>query len=202
MTRATFIKRFIFRFCFGLLTFLLGLGAFIGWEHLKGSSFSDELTLRFVTETPVLKLDEPPIIKLYITNNGKDTVTLVHPGDGSEVGWRTPVVQGSILGAGDRTEHSAGRGYEHHVLRCGNINPLRWNEVFRLAPGESKEIKAWLPRFTVPGQYRVQLFYANRPWMEWGGMELGFHNPIAMWRVKHSTATSLKSNEIFFTVNE
>ena len=202
MNRATFIKPLIFRFCIGLLTFILGLGAFIGWEQIKGSPHSDELTLRFVADTQVVTVDESPTVKLYITNNGKDTVTLVHPGDGSEVGWRTPAVQWSILEAGDRTEHYAGRGSEHRLSRCGNIESLRWDDVFRLAPGETQEMKVWLPRFEAPGQYRVQFFYVNRPWMEWSGVELGMHNPIAMWRVKHSTACSLNSNEILFTVNE
>ena len=199
MTGATFIKRLTFRFCVGFLTFFLGLGAFIGWEGLKGSPHSDELTLRFVSGTTALKVDESPIVKLYITNNGKETVTLVHPGDGSEVGWRTPVVQWSILAPGDETAHFPS---PRELIRCGNINSLDWDEVFRLAPGETKEMKVWLPRFKAPGQYRVQFFYENRPGMEWGGIELGIHNPIAMWRVKNSTACSLSSNELFFTVNE
>ncbi len=199
MTRATFIKRLSFRFCLGVLTFVLGLGAFIGWEKLKGSPHSDELTLRFVSGTEALRADEYPTVKLYITNNGKETVTLVHPGDGSEVGWRTPVVQWSIQGPGDETPHFP---FDHELIRCGNINTLKWDDVFRLAPGETKEMKTWLPRFKAPGQYRVQIFYANRPWMKWSGIELGTPNPIAMWRVKNSTECSLSSNELFFTVTE
>jgi len=91
---------------------------------------------------------------------------------------------------------------EPKVRMCGNINALKWDEVFRLAPGETKELAEYMPAFRKPGNYRVRVLYANRPWMKWLGIELGTHDPIAMWRVKHSTETTVISNEVFFTVNE
>ena len=199
MSKTTFTKRLIFRFCIALLTFLIGIGAFVGWEQFKGASFAgDELTLRLASDTPVLRVDEYPTVKLYVTNNGEDTVTLVQPGDGSTNGWRTPVVKWAILENGQWVQHP--EGFE--LIRCGNINSLKWDEVFRLAPGETREMKVWLPVFRKPGAYRIKFFYTNQPWKKWSGIELGTHNPIAMWRVKHSTECSLISNEVVFTVNE
>lgn len=195
------MKRFVFRFSIALLTFFLGLGAFIGWDYIKGSSFSSELTLRFVADTTVLRVDESPAVNLYITNNGKDTVTLVHPGDGSEFGWRTPVVDGTIVDAESGIAHSLTEELKRYG-RCGNINALEWGEVFRLAPGETKEIETWLPRFRHPGVYKVRLSYVNEPWRQWRGRVMGMHNPIAMWRLKHSTESSLTSNVALFIVNE
>ena len=201
MTKAI-MRRFSFRLGISLLTFALGVGAFIGWEQLKGSSFEDELTLRFVPQRTVVRVGEYPEINLYITNHGKDMATLVQPGDGSGSAWRTPVVEWSILEAGEWKEHPAVPDMEPKVRMCGNINALKWDEVFRLAPGETKELAEYMPAFRKPGNYRVRVLYANRPWMKWLGIELGTHDPIAMWRVKHSTETTVISNEVFFTVNE
>lgn len=85
----------------------------------------------------------------------------------------------------------------------GNINPLEWDDVFTLRPGETKELKvAWLTYFTRLGNYRVRVLYANRPAKPFGGIELGMPHPIAIWRLKHSTETTLISNEVVFTVSD
>ena len=196
------MRRFILKFWIALLTFTLGLGIFVGWRQITSTSRSSELTLRFVSETPVLRVEETPSIKLYITNNSDETVTLVHPGDGSYSAWRTPVVQWSIREAGDLTPHPTGPDFEPKFRICGNTSPLKWSNVFRLSPGETKEIKAGLQPFTRPGSYRVQFFYANRPSKPFLGIELGTHNPIAMLRVKYSTECTLTSNEVLFSVTE
>ena len=201
MKKATIARRLVLGSCIALLTFLLGIAAFVGWEDIKGSPASDQLSLHFLTETPILKVGETPTIKLFITNNDSETVTLVMPGDGSESAWRTPVVWSSTLEAGDLRPHSTS---PERISRCGNIMSLKWDEVFRLAPGESKEIGStvWLRPFQKPGSYRVKFFYVNQPWMIWQGRERRRHHPIAMWRVQNSTECNLSSNEVLFTVTE
>ena len=207
------MKRLLFRLIVALLAFSVGVSAFFVWDGIRllpsrtqarliGSPHSTELSLLLSAQNSVLRVGEDPNIQIHITNNGSETVTLVHPGDGSESGWRTPVVQWSILEAGDPAGHPTGPGSDHKVDRCGNINALGWGEVFRLGPGESKELKEWLPPFRKPGSYRVTFLYANRPSIEWKGMVLGMHNPAAMWRVRHSTESTLASNEVTFTVSE
>jgi hypothetical protein len=202
MIRATIVKRLVFRLSIALLTFILGLAAFVGLDYLKGSPFSNELTLQLVAERQIVKIDEYPDFKVYITNHGKDTVTLVEPGDGSESAWRTPIVQWSILEAPDWRQHPGVPDMEPKVRSCGNVNALDWEEVFRLAPGETKELTGHMPAFRKPGTYSVTVLYANRPLMNWLGVELGTHHPIAMWRVRHSTETTITSNEVFVTVHE
>ena len=196
------MRRFILRLCIALLTFSLGCGVFFVQKQIKGTPYSDQLSLRFIPEKTVVKIDEYPVVKLYITNNGNETVTLVRPGDGSESAWRTPIVQWSILDAGDATSHPAAPDLTPKFRGCGNINALKWNEVFTVAPGETIEIERGLPTFRKAGNYRVTMFYTNRPSMQWLGVELGTHHPIAMWRVRNSTECSLTSNEVLFTVTE
>ena len=199
----TIARRLIFGFCITLLTFFLGLGTFLGWEDIKGVPSSGDLGLHFLTSTPILKVGETPAISLYITNYGAETVTLVMPGDGSESGWRTPVVWSSTLQVGDLRPHSNVPDFTR-ISRCGNIMSLKWDEVFNLAPRESKEIGEWiwLRPFEKAGSYRVRFYYVNQPWLIWRGRELRSHNPVAMWRVKNSTETNLCSNEVLFTVTE
>lgn len=203
MSKAIIARRLVFGFCIALLTFSLGLGTFLGLKAIKGVPHSNDLSLRLVLDNTVLRAGEGATIKLHVTNEGSETVTLVLPGDGSGSGWRTPIVRSSIIEAGDLRPHPASPEFPR-TLRCGNINSLRWNEVFRLGPGETKVMDGWLdlPHFIKPGSYRVKFFYENRPRIQWLGMEMGIHNPIAMWRVRNSTECSLSSNEVLFTVTE
>ena len=191
------MKRFIFSLCITLLTFLVGLGIFFGLQQIKGSPHSDQLSLKLVLETPVIKVAEPAKIKFIITNNGNETVTLVHPGDGSSAGMRTPILRWWVIENGKLTEHPM----EVELIRCERIQALQWDEVFRLPPGETKEItERWLPPFGRPGTFKLRFFYENRPSLRWDGIEMGMHNPIAMWRVRNSTECKLTSNEVEFTV--
>ena len=196
------MRRFILRLGIAFLTFIVGLGVFAVWDSLRTTDTCGEMTLRFIPETTVIRVDEYPTAKLFITNQSTRTVTLVTPGDGSAGAWRTPVVQWSILEAGSSTEHPTSPNFEPQMRSCGNVNPLRWDEVFSLAPGETKEINRSMPSFRKPGSYRVRYLYANRPSIKWLGLPLGDHNPFAMWRVKNSTECTLISNEVLVTVHD
>jgi len=90
---------------------------------------------------------------------------------------------------------------EHHRL-CGNINPLKMDEIFILQPGGTRKFDEWIPPFTKPGKYKVVLSYANIPSKKWDGILMGEHNPLAMWFVRNSTECLLESNAIIFTVSE
>ena len=207
------MKRLFFRLGITLLAFSAGIAAFLIWDgirllpgkiqsRLNGAPHTNELSLLLSAETTALRVGQEPTIRIHVTNNSDETVTLVHPGDGSESGWRTPVVQWSILEAGDSAQHPAGPDFKLKVRGCGNVNALESDEVFRLGPGETKELKEWLPPFVKPGSYRVKFLYANRPSMEWKGLALGVHHPGAMWRIRHSTECTLTSNELPFTISE
>jgi hypothetical protein len=67
---------------------------------------------------------QQPQITATITNKGSAPVTLVLPGDGSESGWRTPVVGFSSIKVGkDKPKHPADVP-RYRGGRCGNINAL------------------------------------------------------------------------------
>jgi len=137
-------------------------------------------------------------ITATVSNQGKMPITLVLPGDGSESGWRSPVIGWSTI----KVEKEAAKHPDTPPLyrggRCGNINPLKKEEVFVLAPGESKRLNEWLgsPQLAVPGTYSIVFFYANEPDRKWRGLPLGQHDPEAMKQVQNSHKCLLVSNEL------
>ena len=147
-----------------------------------------KITIELKALTSVGTAKQPVKLALIITNRSKKTVTLVQPGDGSLVGWRTPVIQWHVNG--QRSKLPPGR--------CGNVNPLRANEVFTLKPGEHKQLSTWIgaPWLKSPGKYQVSLRYTNDPKLKWRGLPLGKHDPDAMKKVRTSTAVTLQSNVV------
>ena len=191
----------------GIVVLLLAAtSGLLSYELLGHAARSTNVAVQFSAQDTSLRAGEETQIRLVIKNEGDRAVRLVEPGDGSESGWRTPVVAWSVIKDSDAAQHPNEPSTEVKVRDCGNVNSLKWGEVFRLAPGKSKEIldTNWLPPFSEPGVYRVVFLYANRPSMRWekGGGTFGFNNPLEMWRVRHSTEATAVSNEIVFTVSD
>lgn len=135
--------------------------------------------------------------KVILKNGGTIPVTLVMPGDGSLSGRRTPITGWSLLPVDSDDDHPRTPPRFGGPI-CGNINPLKAEEVFSLNPGESKNLGVWagLPtRNLKPGKYRVAFYYKNDPKLKWRGIPLGAHDPKAMQRIRESTPVDLKSNE-------
>jgi hypothetical protein len=164
------------------------------------------------TESPVLRIStlqtqvpegESPKITITLTNNQGNPITLVKPGDGSDCGWRTPIVGWSVLPfkEGETARHPADppliRG-----LRCGNINPLKQDEVITIGADKSAPLREWagVPAFPAPGRYSVVFYYRNDPALVWKGLPLGQHDPEAMKQVRNSLKCALRSNELQFVV--
>lgn len=162
-----------------------------------------EMKLELVVPDEPLGLDSHSRIDARLTNASSQSVTVVLPGDGSEAGWRTPMISWSVVRTGPEAPSSENSS-EKPVARCGNINPLRADEVVTLAPGESVSLGDWLgaPEFPSPGTYRVVLTYENDPKREWSGIPLGEHDPDAMARVRASTPVDVRSQEATVSVVE
>src|SRR5262245_43765851 len=79
----------------------------------------------------VIKIGEAPDLSVTVVNHGGQEVILVEPGDGSDWGWRTPVIEWS--------SSTWFRG-----PRCGNVNALKPEDVFTLKPGESRRLGGWV----------------------------------------------------------
>ncbi len=144
------------------------------------------------TTTSKVKRGETPQLEVTLVNEGASPVTLVAPGDGSEFGWRTPIVAWQPTAPTDRT--------------CGNTNPLTADEVFELRPGERRRVSGWIgkPRLDLqaPGRHEVSVTYTNEPGRTFEGLPLGVHDAEAMRRVRASTPVVAKSNVLVIEVVE
>lgn len=109
-----------------------------------------------------------------LENEGTKPVVLVEPGDGSESGWRTPVLSWHAR----RIEPGRVRDIPLDPgPRCGLMNgPDPQREIFRLAPGASRRLSGWplvVPPLGPPGLYEVELIYRNDPRIGFRGEILG-----------------------------
>lgn len=140
--------------------------------------------------------------ELTLTNISSTTLVLVEPGDGSEMGWRTPMLTWSIEPL-DEAARASVKQPESWGRFCGNINALRSGEVFTLAPGARRTLTTWLgaPHPRGPGRWRVSLRYQNQPTLEWGGVPLGDHDADTMKRVRASSAADVTSNALEIVVS-
>lgn len=176
------------------------LSATFAGTTLAPAQTSGGLSLKLLPEATTVHVMEQPKVSIVISNGGRKPVVLVRPGDGSDRNLRTPLVKWlvePVPGEGDPV------GIIRVVMPDGNINALRPDEVFTLAPGESETFRTYVwATFSKPGKYRVRYEYENRPSMEWGGIVLGEHDEGAMRRVRASTACKLTSGEVIFTVVE
>jgi hypothetical protein len=145
-----------------------------------------------VVEAAYQQLNTWSAFEIELVNTGDRPVTLVMPGDGSGNGRRTPVLRWSVSPDLEKVQ----------VMYCGNINPLRPGEVFTLAPGERKRLREWVPPIfgAANRTYTVRLSYINDPALQWGGLELGPHDPATMQRVRESTPCQAVSNDVSITV--
>lgn len=170
------------------LVFLLGnLGCSDATSHdwPERSDPATGIALRLSPETQTIKTGESPRFTVLLVNGGKKDVVLVEPGSCSDCGWRTPVIEWS-------------RQKREHGPRCGNINDLKADEVFTLAPGQSRQLNGWVgkPYLSGLGRYRIALRYTNDPNMKWSGIPLNEHDPNAMEAIRRSTAVSVVSNTV------
>lgn len=182
------------RFC--IASMLLVATVVMGCKYQK---VPPEVDIELTTTTPVIKADQAPLLSVSLVNCGKRSVTLVQPGDGSSVGWRTPIISWSVINTDDplmpRTEEI--------LLRCGNINSLNKDEVFMIAPGEKIQLNSgWVqPQFLLqPGIYEVSFNYLNVPKLKWSGVPLGKHDRSAMRRIRNSTPFEGTSNTVTIVV--
>ena len=143
--------------------------------------------------TPVVKKGQYPRFSVEVVNRSRHAITLVKPGDGSECGWRTPLVSWQVEGV-----------KPEKLVRCGNVNPLRPDEVFTLKPGQRATLGGWggTPTLPGPGTYTVRVRYENRPDLKWRGIPLGKHDEGAMARVRASTRVAAVSNPVRIQVTD
>jgi hypothetical protein len=146
------------------------------------------VTLELSPARQTVKIGDEPTFTVTRVNQGPEEVALVEPGDGSTDGWRTPRIAWSYAPPFERS------------YRCGNINALRRGSVFRLKPGERRQVHEYCGHTCPPlrwsGTYQLALRYTNDPDMPWRGMPLGEHDTEEWERLKASTPLTVVSNTV------
>jgi hypothetical protein len=168
----------------------------------------EELSLRIAPSELTVKSGSLAHVGITIENKSKKTATLVMPRDGSDYGWRTPIVGWSMIPVSKDGAEVKGQQHPKEPLlkrqpRCGNINALRMDDIFELKPGEKKVIDAsWISTTAnlAPGQYKAVFYYTNDPGKRVMGIPLGRNEAGAERAIKRSTQCDLISNEIVVTV--
>jgi hypothetical protein len=176
---------------------LVGIWAFDWPRCRERPNVESETTIGFSLrpERQVIKVGETLRFSATVFNHVASELVLVEPGDGSERGWRTALIEWLA-------EFQFESGYGS---RCGNTNALRADGVFVPKPGETHQLRMeWVqvPPFGGPGQYRVFVRYVNQPGRVWRGVRLGKHDEAAMEAVRRSYSVSLVSNTVEVVVKE
>jgi hypothetical protein len=184
------------------IRWLLVLAAVVVWPSV--ATAAQQIALEAEPSSLAVPVGDRPGVHLFIVNGGPDELTLVQSGDGSSDGWRTPLVGVSIAPVALAKHPPAGDTPVSREGRCGNINPLRAEEVVVLGVGHRLELEVgWyhLEPLDQVGTFEMVFYYENKPTLEWRGLPLGGgHDARAMASVQASTNVSLRSNPVVVTV--
>jgi hypothetical protein len=104
-------------------------------------------------------------INAIFTNVSDHATSFVLPGDGSEMGWRTPHALLDVTPADDVAMKTLDAAAPWPLARCGMFGGIATSEVIQLKPGETRtEPLVWsdLPELG-PGVWQVVLRYRNDP---------------------------------------
>jgi len=180
-----------------LASICLGLGGALAWLDADVPSppiAEPRLRLELRAREAKIPWGAKPPLEVWLVNEGRVPVSLVEPGDGSAHGWRTPATEWRIGGPGEQS------GPRSLLRDCGNMNPLRINEVFTISPGERRRLTAWIgsPRLAEPGEWRVRFRYRNDPQFSWRGV--GSQSEAALQVVRRTASVDLLSNEVTVSV--
>lgn len=154
------------------------------------------LTLTLDPKTVVFRCDHRPTITARLTNTGNCPLTLVLPGDGSHEAWRTPIIEWAFIPGGKL----AGSG----ARVCGNVTALKRGEVFRLLPGQTREIRDGILPACLPSssRFRAAMTYSNEPDRPFLGVPLRPHDEAELALVRQSNSCRVRSNEIEFAFED
>lgn len=129
---------------------------------LGGRPWEDSLRLDLQAAGPSTAQYQDRIdMKISMTNLSQSALEFVKPGDGSESGWREPL----ILYSAEKKVEGQWRALERHQpRRCGLYNPAWHDDFVKLKPGNTLSIGDWVPGpeayFDLsPGLYRFRVHY-------------------------------------------
>jgi hypothetical protein len=156
----------------------------------KGSVAQASLKLAIDLRVLTLSVSEGTIPEFTadLVNQGQGPVKVVLPMDGSECGWRTPVVRWTPAW--------------EPLARCGYVSGLRLQDIITLMPGERVKLN-WIigPLLARKGKHEVSLELEHVPDIEWKGVPCPWHDPEAMKAVRESIPWKAVSNTVEVTVS-
>jgi hypothetical protein len=129
--------------------------------------------------------------QLRLINEGPDTVTVVAPGDGSNLGFRTPTIEWIVT-----TEDNC--VIRKRSIGCGTINPLKEEEIVVLEPGGEVAFDEWIgiPKLSKGDVHFIAVRYTNDPGILDQEFPLMTGPSPLLDKVRTSTPLSLTSNTI------
>jgi hypothetical protein len=138
-----------------------------------------------------------PRVQVELANISTTPVWLVAPGDGSDAGWRTPIIEWFLVPLDADAAAAIEAAKSNPPGRCGNMNPIMLADIFTLKPSERRSLTNWVqPRLPGRGAYRLSLRYRNVPSMPWHGEIKDRFDALAMERIKASLPVDVTSNHI------
>ncbi len=159
-------------------------------DEPSGSSVAN-LVLELRAEKSEYHVGESFSFRAELVNSGSDPVTVVRPGDGSEYGWRTPIVRWTAA--------------PRQMLRCGNIDPVLPRELVVLQPQQRIALD-WLgaPVFGEAGTCTVSLELEHDPKVNRprGTIVGGQDDEATVKRIRRLPPYRVKSNTVQVLVRE
>jgi hypothetical protein len=155
------------------------------------------LTLELLPYVTAFRQDHQPEITARLINGGAQPLRLVMPGHGSFAGWRTPLVEWTF------TPHAAGLSTSFGPIGS-NTYAIEHDEVFVLAPGESRDLGGWIipPCFPSSPEFSASITYFNDPTIPVRGVTSRPHDEAALALIRQSDRCRVQSNEIRVSFQE
>ena len=148
--------------------------------------------LRIEPSRVVAKAGDRVDVRLIVRNTGKQPIALVHPGDGSDTGRRTPLLRwwSSVVSEDreGRRREVVGVGFG----MCAHVNSLKRGEVFDLSPGEERQLNpdwSMAPGLVKAGHHKLTVLYRNVP-QAWTAPR---HDPAELEKLLASTPCTLEA---------
>ena len=123
-----------------------------------------------------------------LVNPSSSPITVVLPGDGSEVGWRTPIVRWTPPSSS---------------LRCGLVDSVSARDLVLLEPSQRLAFDCLgAPVFDGPGTCQVSLEIEHDPNTKWGRLPTRPEDSATMDRIRRLPPYRVKSNTVQVIVRE
>jgi len=144
-----------------IVVFILALSlmsSFISDNY--STTITDSITLSITSDSSRVHLSSNLhryiSIEATITNLRSKRISFVLPGDGSDVGWRSPIVKWSVIPMIEDDHMQEQHDFQFSkMLRCGIVNSIKASDIVKLESGENIYIDEWIGYPEIPAKLGV-----------------------------------------------